>query len=73
MVRLKRWVTNREDKKVGAVMMLILTMWWTDNYYIYLSLEMSIDLEQVVVEQLSIELVTYLLYALHVGYDNPPK
>ena len=54
-------------------MMLILTMWWADNYYIYLSLEMSIDLEQLVVEQLSTELVTYLLHDLHVGDDNPPE
>ena len=54
-------------------MMLILTIWWADNYYIYLSLEMSTDLEQVVVEQLLTKLVTYLLHALHVGYDKHPE
>ena len=59
--------TNREDKKVGDCNDADTNDVMGDNYYIYLSLEMSIDLEQVVVEQLLTELVTYLLHALLVG------
>ena len=42
--------TNREDKKVRDCNDADTNDVMGDNYYIYLSLEMSIDLEQLVVE-----------------------